>query len=253
MAGNRDEDTARSMAAARKGAGAALPKRFYVSAEVREFVNGFAVALDGKPIRTPGRRQLIGPGRPLAEAMTAEWSAQLATIDPATMPMTRLVNSAIDGVAGHEGEVAADIAKYAGSDLVCYRAGAPAGLVALQNAHWDPVLAWADTAHNWRLVHSTGVVHVAQPAKTLAGIAEAVARYDALALAGLHSMTTLMGSVLLALAVAERHLAADAAWMAAHVDEDFQISQWGADAEAAARRAFRWRDMQAAAMLVEAN
>ena len=250
MSGSRDDDAARSAAAARKGAGAELPKRFYKSAGVREAAGGFAVLLDGKSVRTPGRKPLLVPARAIADAIAAEWSAQVGTINPATMPLTRLVNSAIDGVFGHEASVAADIAKYAGSDLVCYRTDIPEALIALQNQHWDPVLAWAAAAHGWEFVRSVGIVHVAQPPATLRGVLETIVRFDAYALAGLHSMTTLMGSVLLALAVAEGRLTAGSAWVAAHVDEDFQIGKWGEDDEAAARRAFRWRDLQAAALLV---
>ena len=249
MAESSDERAARSAAAARKGANAELVRRFYKLASVEARDGGFAVLLDGKPVRTPGRKLLVAPRRDVAEAAAAEWAAQVDTINPATMPVIRLLNSAIDGVVGAEAEVAADIAKFAGSDLICYRADFPERLIALQTAHWDPVLAWAASAHGWRFTKSIGVIHVAQPPETLGGVAGALAKYDAFALAGLHSMTTMMGSVLLPLAVSQGRLTAAQAWAAAHVDEDFQISQWGDDAEARARRDFRWRDMQAAALL----
>ena len=247
---SRDEDAARSAVAARKGAGTVLPKRFYASVGVREHRSGFAVALDGKLVRTPGRKELTAPERAVAEAVAAEWTAQGAVINPATMPLTRLVNSVLDGVIGNEPAIAADAAKYAGSDLVCYRAEAPKELVALQNQHWDPVLAWAAHDLGCPFVTSVGIAHVTQPPAALATIATTVAAFDAFALAGLHCMTTLMGSVLLALAAARGRLTAEAAWAAAHVDEDWQISLWGQDEEAGARRANRWRDMQAAAMLL---
>jgi chaperone required for assembly of F1-ATPase len=250
MAESGDERAARSAMAARKGANAELPRRFYKTAEVREQSTGFAVVLDNKPVRTPGRKPLTVPARSIAEAMAAEWASQAEAINPATMPMTRLVNSAIDGVVGAEASVAADIAKYAASDLICYRADFPESLVALQTLHWDPVLAWARESHGWRFAQSVGVVHVAQPPDTLRSIGEAIASHDAYALAGLHSMTTLMGSVLLALAVAGGRLSAAEAWTAAHVDEDWQISQWGEDADARVRREYRWREMQAAALLI---
>ena len=250
MSGRREEDAAKTAAAARKGAGANLPKRFYQAATIDQRANGFAVLLDGKSMRTPSRKPLVVPSRAIADAIAAEWSAQVALIDPATMPMTRLVNSTLDGVAGQEAEVAADAAKYAGSDLLCYRAHSPEALVMMQCMAWDPVLAWAESVHGWRFAKSVGVAYVTQPPKTLQDVSKTISRFDAFALAGLHAMTTLMGSVLLAVAVAQRHMTAEAAWAAAHVDEDFQIRQWGEDAEAAARRAFRWRDMQAAAMLV---
>ena len=250
MAETSDERAARSAAAARRGANAELPRRFYKLAEVHARDGGFAIVLDGKPVRTPGRKLLMVPRNDIAETIASEWAAQAGTINPATMPMTRLVNSAIDGVANAERDVAAGIAKYAGSDLLCYRVSFPEGLVGAQAKHWDPVLAWIEADYGWRFVTSVGVVHVSQPEAVLKGVERLLTEFDAFGLAGMHSMTTLTGSVLLALAVARRHLSAEQAWAAAHVDEDWQISQWGQDAEAQARRAFRWRDMLAAAMLV---
>lgn len=238
-------------AAVKRANVAPLPKRFYKAATVRENTDGFAVLLDGKSVKTPGKAALVVPRRDIAEVIAAEWSAQGEFIDPKLMPMTRLVNSAIDGVAGQEAEVGADALKYAASDLICYRAESPVELVALYLQHWDPVLAWADATFKCWFRTSIGVVYVEQPGGNAQAVAAAIAKLDAFQLAGLHSMTTLMGSVLLALAVQRGHLAASAAWTAAHVDEDFQISQWGEDDEAVARRAFRWRDMQAAALLAE--
>jgi chaperone required for assembly of F1-ATPase len=250
MPGRSDEDLAGAVK--RAVASAPLIKRFYTEATVRKEAGGFAVLLDGKPVRTPGRKVLAVPRREVAEALAAEWLAQGETINPATMPVTRLVNSAIDGVAGNERAVAADIGKYAGSDLVCYRADWPEALVAAQTKTWDPVLEWAKATHGWRFVQSVGVVHVEQPEASLRGVEAAITGFDAFALAGLHTMTTLTGSVLLALAVAQGRLDAVAAWKAAHLDEDFQISQWGEDTEARTRRAARWAEMVAAALLVRA-
>jgi len=226
-----------------------LPKRFYQVAAIRPHPKGFAIALDGKSVRTPGKSELVAPRRDVAEALVAEWSAQGEFIDPKLMPMTRLVNSAIDGVAGQEAEVASDALKYAGSDLLCYRADFPPGLMVLQAEHWDPVLAWAEATFDCRFKTTVGVGYIEQPTDNASRLAATLAGIDPFALAGLHSMTTLMGSVLLALAVQRAHLTPGAAWTAAHVDEDFQVSQWGEDAEAVVRREFRWRDMQAAALL----
>jgi len=171
MAESPDERAARSATAARKGANAELPRRFYKQSTAEPQGDGFAVLLDGKPVRTPGRKPLVVPRREAAEAAAAEWTAQGDTINPATMPMTRLLNSAIDGVVGAEASVAADAAKYAGSDLICYRAEFPDKLIAQQTEHWDPVLAWAESAHGWRFVRSAGVIHVPQPEATLCGVA----------------------------------------------------------------------------------
>ena len=226
-----------------------LPKRFYKDVTVDRTADGFAVRLDGKSLRTPGRAELVVPRKVNAEAIASEWRAVIGSIDPKFMPLTRLVNSAIDGVRGQEAEVVADCAKYAGTDLLCYRADFPVGLAERQTALWDPPLAWAEQTFACCFIRSVGVMHVTQPEENAARIADAVCRRDAFALAGLQSMTTLMGSVLLALACADGHLAADQAWTAAHVDEDWQISQWGQDTEAAERRANRWADFQAAAQL----
>jgi chaperone required for assembly of F1-ATPase len=226
------------------------PQRFYRLAELARRPEGFALLLDGRPARTPARRLLAVPSRPVAEAMAAEWNAQRDDIDPARMPVTRLVNSALDGVANRPDAVAEDAARYARCDLICYRADAPQRLVDRQNARWDPVLDWTQGEWDARFITSRGVVYAPQPAASIEAIRRAVARTESpLALAGLHAMTTLTGSVLLALAVTHRHLSAGEAWSAAHVDEDFQAEIWGADDEALQRRASRWAEMQAAALL----
>jgi chaperone required for assembly of F1-ATPase len=230
-----------------------LPKRLYKSAGLAPRDGGYALELDGRPARTPAKNLLVLPTRPLAELIAAEWDAQGETIDPFVMPATRLANSAIDGVRPKRREVRDAIASYAGADLLCYRAGEPDSLVALQAASWDPVLDWAHDELGARFILSEGVRHVAQPEPTLQAIAAALeAIDDPFALAALHVMTTLTGSALLTLAVAKARLAADEAWRVAHVDEDFQISRWGEDSEAAARRAARWREMEAAARVFAA-
>ena len=248
------DERANPMRAAQANMRPALPKRFYKSAGVAAREGGFALELDGRAARTPAKNSLILSTRPLAELLAAEWDAQGDAIDPATMPATRLANSAIDGVKQKMSEVRAEIAAYAGADLLCYRAGEPESLVEAQAVAWDPVLDWARDELGARLVLSEGVRHVAQPEPTLRAVGGALDRIDdPFALAALHVMTTLTGSALLALAVARGRLAAEEAWRAAHVDEDFQISRWGKDAEAAARRAARWREMEAAALVFAAS
>ncbi len=225
----------------------ALPKRFYESATVAAEDDGFAVQLDGKPIRTPAKRLLALPTPDLAELIAAEWNAQDDDIDPLVMPVTRLVNTAIDGIALDPQAVKEDIMRFAGTDLLCYRADAPETLVRRQTELWDPVIDWAHGSLGARLMLAEGVVHVEQPREAIAAIGVHIATYDQpIALASLHSFTSLTGSALLALAVAKRELTAGEAWTAAHVDEDWNIGQWGEDSEAAARRAYRWGEMQAA-------
>jgi chaperone required for assembly of F1-ATPase len=241
-----------------KGAGAQSPdaanrgkKRFYEAVSVEDRGGeGAAVLLDGKGVRTPGKAALALPTRALAEAIAEEWRAQGDRIDPLSMPLTRLANSAIDGVVGREQAVIDDIMAHAGSDLLCYRANAPDALVQAQSKHWDPVLAWAKTALGAPLFLAEGVKHVAQPESSLRWLREAVAGRDAFSLAALHVMAALSGSAVLALAVAEGRLTPEQAWEAAHVDEDWQIGQWGEDAEAKQRRINRRRDFDAAAKVL---
>jgi chaperone required for assembly of F1-ATPase len=229
-----------------------LPKRFYKEASIGEADGGFAVLLDGKPVNTPAKRKLIVPSRRLAEALAAEWAAQGEKIDPATMPLTKLVNSALDGVAAQMAEVEAEIVKYAGFDLICYRAGEPESLVSAQASAWDPLVAFAREQLGARLALAEGLMFVEQPEAVRATLAAAVRAHVGegaaapLRLAALHVMTTLTGSLVLALAIAKRRIGLDDAWAAAHVDEDFQMRAWGQDAEALARRDARLAEMRAA-------
>jgi chaperone required for assembly of F1-ATPase len=247
------DERANPMRAAKANMRPPLPKRFYKSAGVAARDEGFAVELDGRSARTPAKNPLILPSRRLADLLAAEWDAQGETIDPFAMPATRIANSAIDGVKPKMREVRAEIASYAGADLLCYRAGEPVALVEAQAAAWDPTLDWAREEFGARFILSEGIRHVEQPEPTLQTIDAALAAVDdPFALAALHVMTTLTGSALLALAVAKARLSVEEAWRAAHVDEDFQISRWGEDAEAEARRAARWREMEAAAKMLAA-
>lgn len=210
------------------------PKRFWTSAEVTEAPGGFAITLDGRQVKTPAKAPLVVPSRALAEAIAREWQAQDEKIDPATMPVTRGANAAIDKVRTQHAEVAALIADYGGTDLLCYRAEAPRELVARQSAHWDPLLDWAEAALGARLAVTQGVVPVAQPEATLAALSARVAAMDEWQLAALHDLVGLTGSLVLGLAVAEGRLTADEAWTIAQIDEAWQAEQWGADDEAAA-------------------
>jgi len=210
----------------------------------------FRLLLDGKPVRTPAKRELALPTRALADAVAAEWEAQGERIDPATMPLTKLANAIIDGVIARQAEVRAEIVKYAGSDLLCYRAEGPEELIRRQCESWDPVLDWVRERHGAALAIVDGIMPAQQPAAVSQAIARALEPHGPFELAAIHVMTTLMGSALLALAHAHGRLSAEAAWSAAHVDEDWQISKWGEDAEAKARRDRRWAEMQAASRLL---
>jgi len=230
---------------------APLPKRFYKDVTVAPAEDGFAILLNGKPVRTPRKLPLRVPTRALADAIAAEWAAQKERVDPASMPLSKLAITAIDGVASHMADVAAEIVKFAGSDLLCYRAEAPEALRVLQAAAWDPMLRWAEDELGVHLATAKGVMPVTQRQESLARVAAAVAPFEAMALTSLHVLTTLTGSAILALAHAAGRISAEAAWAAAHVDEDWQVSQWGVDVEAAERRARRWAEMQAASRFLE--
>ena len=228
------------------------PKRFYKDVTVAEGGGGFTVQLDGRPVKTPGKALLVLPTEAAAELVAKEFAAQGETLDLASMPVYRLVNTAIDGVANDTQAVVEDILRFSSSDLLCYRADGPETLVRRQNEAWDPVLDWARAALGARFLLAEGVIHVEQPREAIAAIGVHVnQRAEPLRLAALHVMTSLTGSALLALAVDSGELDAEVAWKAAHVDEDFQAEHWGQDAEALARRANRKRDMMAAAELIE--
>lgn len=236
--------------------GATFPKRFYKAATTAPEAGGFALLLDGKPARTPARNPIVLPTEALAQAVADEWAAVETTIDPRDMPLTRLVNSVIDGVSRTEAAVREEILRYAGSDLLVYRAPDPADLVRIQRDAWDPVLAWARDAFGAAVNTGEGVMFVAQPADLVAHLGRALDGAVGTGVAApfrlgaLHVMTTLTGSTLLGLAVSHGQLQADEAWLAAHVDEDYQIAQWGADEEAAQRRALRWAEMRTAARVL---
>jgi len=236
------------MESARRNLRPNLRKRFYETATVRKDAP-FALLLDGRGVKTPAGNTLAAPTRTVAQAIAAEWNAQDERIDPATMPLTRLANTIIDGVAPNPAPVAEEVAKYLGSDLVCYRADAPEGLVAAQAHHWDPVLAWVRNAHGARFVLSEGVMFVSQPENAVAAV-RAVIPSDPWRLGAVHLITTLTGSALIALAVAARELDVDEAWAAAHVDEDWNMKLWGRDELALERRATRFLDMQAAGQVL---
>lgn len=223
-----------------------LPKRFFAEAIAETTDGGHRILLDGRPVMTPAKRPLVLPNRRLAEVIAAEWAGQGTHIDPAGMPLTRLANSVVDGVAERRAEVAVDAAAYGGSDLLCYRAEAPIRLAERQTAQWDPVLDWIDERHGARFLVADGIMHVAQDPDALERIHQAVAALDVWRLGGLHSITTLTGSVFLALALLDGFLDVEATWNAAHVDEDWNIELWGVDDEAIERRAHRRSEFDAA-------
>jgi chaperone required for assembly of F1-ATPase len=226
-------------------------KRFYADAGITPTADGFAITLDGKPIRTPSGRHLVAPTREIADAIAAEWNSQGEFVDPLTMPLTRLANSVVDAVVDRVEAVSDDIAKYFQSDLLFYRAGHPEALVKREAALWDPPLFWAAQALGAHFILAEGILHVRQPESAVAA-ARAALPSDPWSIAALHVVTTMTGSALLALALLKGVLDPDQVWAAAHVDEDWNSEKWGVDEEVAARRAARLVDFNAAASVVAA-
>jgi chaperone required for assembly of F1-ATPase len=224
------------------------PRRFWREAGVRPEGGGFAVALDGRPIRTPGRAPLVVPTRAFAEAVAAEWDAQGEVVDPRSMPATRLSNTAIDRVAHHHGAVVDMVAAYGGTDLLCYRAER-AALAARQREGWDPLLAWAAEAFGAELRLAEGVMPVDQPAEALGRLRARVAAMGPFPLSAFHDLVTLTGSLVLGLAVAEGRIGPEEGWRLSRIDEDFQAGEWGEVEEAVEMAALRERAYRDAARL----
>jgi chaperone required for assembly of F1-ATPase len=227
-------------------------KRFYRDVTVEETPQGFRILLDGKPVRTPGRNLLLLPSRALAEAIAGEWRAQGETIEPVSMPMLRLANTALDGIGKTRNEVIAAMLRFGEHDLICYRAADPAALAARQMDAWTPMLDWAAARHGARLAAGAGLVHIPQPPEALARLSQAVAARDDFSLAALHVMASITGSLVLALALAEGAINPAQAFQLSRIDEDYQREQWGEDAEAAARARALARELDVAAAFLAA-
>jgi len=208
------------------------PKRFWKEAAVIETEAGFAIALDGRPVKTPAKTALVVPTRALAHEIAREWDAQEGQIDPFTMPCTRSANAALDKVSIQHDEVAGLIAEYGNADLLCYRAEGPEGLVQRQAAAWDPLLNWADAALGARLAPVTGLMHQPQDSGAQARLAQRVEAMDNFTLTGFHDLVALSGSLVIGFAVLHDHRPPEEAWEVSRIDETWQAEQWGADEEA---------------------
>jgi chaperone required for assembly of F1-ATPase len=208
-------------------------RRFWAAASVVPAEGGFTVQLDGRPVRTPQKALLVLPTEALAREVAAEWQAVDGKVDPGQMPFTRMANSAIDKVAPQFDAVAAMLAEYGGSDLLCYRAEGPQALVDRQAQGWDSLLLWAADTLGAPLSPTIGVMHRDQPAASLAALDQAVRALTPFQLTAFHDLVALSGSLVLALAVTRGRLDADDAWRLSRIDETWQIEQWGEDEEAA--------------------
>jgi chaperone required for assembly of F1-ATPase len=223
------------------------PKRFWTDVRFEPRTDGFCVMLDGRILRTPAKADLVLPTVALAEAVAAEWSAQGETINPMTMPATRAANTAIDTVTPKRVEIAAIVAAYGESDLLCYRAEAPEALFRRQADSWDPLLGWADGRYGARLVTGRGIVHVSQPPVAIAALRARVLAFDPWGLTALHDLVSLTGSLVLGLAASEGGQLPETIWDASRIDETWQQEQWGIDEESVAVAAARRTDFLRAA------
>jgi chaperone required for assembly of F1-ATPase len=214
-------------------------KRFWKAAVAVQTDGGFTVHLDGRAVKTPAKNPLIVPTLALAQAIAVEWDAQTGVINPETMPMTRRANSALEKVAPQRTAVIDELAGYGGSDLLCYRAEGPIELVQRQAAGWQPWLTWAAREMNAPLNVTAGIVHVGQPAESLAALRAQVSGYDAFGLAGLHDLVAISGSLVLALAMAKGALSPETGFALSRIDETWTAEQWGTDEEASALESFK--------------
>lgn len=223
-----------------------LPRRFYKDVEVAGAEGGYSLFLDGRAIRTPAKAHLVLPTQGLAEGLAEEWRAQETHIDPHSMPLTRLANSAIDRVLPNRRLVVEEVAGYAGSDLLCYLADAPAELAERQRTAWTPLLAWAQEAHGLSLQQTSGLMPIDQAPEEIEKLKALLDGKDGFWLAAFASAVTLSGSAIIALAMGHAQLTGEEAFRTAHIDESWQAELWGADSEEEARLEARRRELIAA-------
>jgi len=226
-------------------------KRFYREATVARGDDGHAVLLDERPLRTPAKQRLTTPSRGLAEAIAAEWQAQTDEIRPHAMPLTRLASTAVDRMPAQRAAAIDEVAGYADTELLCYRAAEPLELVRRQQRVWQPLLDWTADAYGVRLNVTIGLLPMAQPPAAVARLRERVERLDDWSLVGVHAATTALGSVVLGLALLEARIDAGDALEASLLDELFEIERWGQDVEIERRHATLRRDVEAAATFLE--
>jgi len=211
------------------------PRRFYKAAAVGPVEGGFAVLLDGRTPKSPAKSPLILPSPALAQLVADEWEAQEKVIDSTIMPATRLAFTAIDRISETRAAVAAEVAAYAGSDLLCYRADHPTPLVERQSREWQPMLDWAERQLSLTFTPVTGIIHTPQPAQTLADVEALALSMDDFTLAGVAYAAGLLGSTVLALAIRAGELDGQRALDLSRLEETFQTDIWGQDDEARLR------------------
>ncbi len=212
-------------------------KRIYKDVLVVREDDGFTIHLDERPVLTPGRTVLSVPQEATAHLILQEWAAQEETIDPKSMPVTRLAQGAVDRDATECNRFVETAVDYAGSDLLCYRAETPPELRGHQAEKWDPLLQWAADAVGFALDVTVGISAIDQPVASIENLRRFLQSLDRFELAGVHPTIPLLGSTVLALALFHNEVTAEEAHALSLVDELWQEAQWGQDEEAAERRA----------------
>jgi chaperone required for assembly of F1-ATPase len=227
-------------------------KRFYKDVSIAPAEGGFAVLLDGKPVKTPSRKPLLLPTEKLATAVAEEWRVQGDTVVATSMPLLRLSNTVIDGVTANRADVISAILRFGENDLLCYRTHQPPDLAQRQRDGWDPLLDWVRLRFSARMMLADGLTHVDQSPDALAALREALEGYDAFTLAGVHVIGSITGSLVLALAVAEGYIPGAYAFEISRIDETYQAEKWGADDEAVKRAAALAHELDKAVELIAA-
>jgi chaperone required for assembly of F1-ATPase len=225
-------------------------KRFYKDASVAAQGDGYAVLLDGRAVKTPAGNTLVLPSEKLASAIAAEWRGQGEEIAATGMPLLRLANTVIDGVAANRDDVIGAILRFGENDLLCYRAHQPPELMARQKSGWDPLLDWVAQSHGANMRVTEGLTHLDQPPAALAALRRVLERFGAFTLGGVHVIASITGSTVLALAVADGFISGARAFALSRIDETYQVEKWGEDAEAAKRAAALAHDVDKAAELI---
>lgn len=220
-------------------------KRVYKTVALLETDDGFGVALDGRQMHTPSKSKLLTASRALAQAICDEWDSQGDFIDPGSMPLTKLLNSATDRIKPDPATIISGLLGYFDTDLLCYRAANPADLSELQSSVWQPVLDWLNEAHDIDLSVGTGVMPFAHDAAAH-GRAEAfLMDCNVTKLTGVQATAGLTASLSLGFALVEQRLSGAEVAAAATLDETWQMEKWGEDQEALDRVALLATDVLA--------
>lgn len=226
-----------------------MKKRFWNTASVEMVAEGFSVRLDDRPLRTPGRKDFVVPTQQLAEYVASEWSAVGDEIDPLALPFTRLCNASIDSMSDKFADVVEMLTAYVETDLLCYRAESPSGLVMRQSQIWDPILGWIEETHGLALEKTQGILPISQSEDTVRRMRDWLEDHDVFSMMACHDLVLMSGSIVLTRAVCDGHLSASQAWEASRLDEEWQSEQWGADAEAEQAAEAKFKDFATASKM----